>query len=496
MARRFCRVAFVLFIFGSLVFSLEAQSSGFPSLEPDPKALGYAGRIRAGLSWQDLAEISLWASGAEPPAAAGQGKPSYTAIVTAGVEELLAAPDLPAGVKERGDYILSFMHKKFLTRYSVNQTRMDTLLVNGSYNCVSSAVLYTILASAAGLKTRGVVTRDHAFVTVEAGEETIDAETTNPYGFDPGNRREFHDAFGRATGFAYVPARNYRDRTDVDAGELVSLILHNRISDLESRGRFAESVPLAVNRAVLLSSSGRTAYSEFFGDPRGMLQDRIFNYAAMLLRAGKEPELLEWAELAGAKFPAPERWQGVIFGALNNGLAKLIRNNRFEEGRGLLAANASKLDSENYRRLRAMLADAELSHIVSGLKTIQDADDALAALDSAEDGALLADGKLKELRILAVIMKAGFIAGDGGVREAIAYAESAREEYGNDSRLNARIRALRDSRVVELHNGFAALYNRQDFEKAGELIQAALEEFPENARLLTDRELLEKARAR
>jgi tetratricopeptide (TPR) repeat protein len=391
------------------------------------------------------------------------------------------------------------MHKKFLTRYSVNQTGMDTLLAGGSYNCVSSAVLYVILASAADLKTRGVVTRDHAFVTVEipsaeTGEGTIDVETTNPYGFDPGNRREFHDAFGKATGFVYVPAKNYRERTDVNCPELVSLILHNRIADLEARGRFAESVPLAVNRAVLLSSTERTVYSEFFDDPRNVLLDRIFNYAAMLLRAGKEQELLEWAELAGAKYPAPERWQEITVGAVHNSLARMIKNSRFAEGRGFLAANASKLTPETYRRFRAMLADAELFHIVTSLKTINDADDALAALDSAEDEALLTDPRLKELRIFAVIKKTGFIVKERGVKDALAYAESARDAYGGDSRLDAQIRAVRDSRIAELHNGFAAAYNRRDFEKAGELIRAALEEFPEDTRLLTDRDLLEKAR--
>jgi hypothetical protein len=363
---------------------------------------------------------------------------------------------------------------------------------------VSSAALYTILASAAGLKTWGVVTRDHAFVTVEAGEETIDVETTNPYGFDPGNRREFHDAFGTATGFVYVPAKNYRDRTDVDARELVSLILHHRIADLESRGRFAESVPLAVDRAALLSPIEgrleRTVYSEFFDDPRKMLLDRIFNYAAMLLKAGKEQELLEWAELAGAKYPAPERWQEIIVGAINNSLAKMIKNSRFAEGRGLLTANASKLSPETYGRFRAMLADAELFHIAAGLRTVKDADEALAALDLAESEALLAEARLKELRTFAVIKKAGFLIKEKGVKEALVYAESARDAYGGDSQLDAQIRALRESRIAELHNGFAAAYNRRDFETAGELIRAALEEFPEDPRLLTDRDLLEKAR--
>jgi tetratricopeptide (TPR) repeat protein len=286
----------------------------------------------------------------------------------------------------------------------------------------------------------------------------------------------------------------------VDCLELVSLILHNRIADLESRGRFAESVPLAVNRAALLSAGegegrpGGTVYSEFFEDPRKMLLDRIFNYAAMLLRAGKEQELLEWAELAEAKYPAPERWQEITAGAINNSLARMIKNSRFAEGRGFLASNASKLSPETHRRFRAMLADAELFHMVTGLKTINEADDALAALDSAAGEALLTHGRLKELRIFAVIKKAGFMVKDGGVKEALACAESARDAYGGDSQLDALIRSLKEGRVAELHNGFAAAYNRRDFEKAGELIRAALEEFPEDTRLLTDRDLLEKAR--
>jgi hypothetical protein len=87
MVSRFCRLVLILILQAAafvLPVPLEAQSSGFPSLEPDPRAAEYAGR--AGLSWQDLTEISLWASGADPMAAAGRGKPSYTELVAAGVE--------------------------------------------------------------------------------------------------------------------------------------------------------------------------------------------------------------------------------------------------------------------------------------------------------------------------------------------------------------------------------------------------------------------------
>jgi hypothetical protein len=80
------------------------------------------------------------------------------------------------------------------------------------------------------------------------------------------------------------------------------------------------------------------------------------------------------------------------------------------------------------------------------------------------------------------------------VKEALAYAESARPGSG-DSQVDALIRALKESRIAELHKAFAAAYNRRDFGQAGELLRSSLEEFPEDTRLLADRELLEKAQA-
>ncbi|MDR3174091.1 MAG: hypothetical protein LBU19_07570, partial [Treponema sp.] len=62
------------------------------------------------------------------------------------------------------------MHREFLRSYSAMQTRLDTLLSNGRYNCVSSAVLYLILARSQGLDVRGVAARDHAFASLRQGD--------------------------------------------------------------------------------------------------------------------------------------------------------------------------------------------------------------------------------------------------------------------------------------------------------------------------------------
>ncbi|MDR2478974.1 MAG: hypothetical protein LBD48_06655, partial [Treponema sp.] len=229
----------------------------FPRLDPDPAALKYA-RAAAGngaYTWIELAEISFWASGDSAAGnAAPQGALSGMEQIRAAAAELRTSLDLPRTERDRAEYILTYIHKKFLRSYSRNQTRLDTLIAGGRYNCVSSAVLYMILARSCGLNVDGEMTKDHAFAVIRSANGSIDVETTSPLGFDPGSRREFNDEFGRVTGFAYVPARNYRDRAAVSPVELVSLILSNRISELESRSRFAESVPLAIDRAALLGA--------------------------------------------------------------------------------------------------------------------------------------------------------------------------------------------------------------------------------------------------
>ena len=282
----FVRVAALSILMVIALPVLSAQNS-FPVLEADPQALVYSRKTV--YSWQNLAEIAFWASGS------GDNVSFMERIREAAAEIGRAAP---ADIPERGEYILNYIHRRFLRSYSGRQTRMDQLFNTGRYNCVSSAVLYMILAVSAGLDVSGVVTRDHAFVTVRAGTELIDVETTNRYGFDPGHRKDFHDDFGRTTGFAYVPARNYRDRSAISQLELVSLILSNRISEAESRNRYAEAVSLALDRAALLSAGNAAAGSPFFGDPRGDLLNRLYNFGGALIRDGREEDALKWAVLA------------------------------------------------------------------------------------------------------------------------------------------------------------------------------------------------------
>ncbi len=138
--------------------------------------------------------------------------------------------------------ILSSMHVNFLKgNYSAMQTQLDVLLKKGTFNCVSSAILYMILVKQAGFSVRGIQTQDHAFCMVQ----NVDVETTNPYGYNPGTKKEFSNSFSHVTGFIYVPPTKYHQRNAISDKQMVSLIFQNRISILLRQRKFKEGKQLA-----------------------------------------------------------------------------------------------------------------------------------------------------------------------------------------------------------------------------------------------------------
>ena len=80
---------------------------------------------------------------------------------TAAIEGIIAsAPPSTGHVLNDGELLLEWMHAEHLSRYVVDQTRLDVLVDQGTYNCVSSAVFYLLLARAGGLPVHGVLTSD------------------------------------------------------------------------------------------------------------------------------------------------------------------------------------------------------------------------------------------------------------------------------------------------------------------------------------------------
>jgi tetratricopeptide (TPR) repeat protein len=488
------RALFILGLFFLTIQAVFAQNrQAFPRLTPDPKALEYfnLGQRPGGYSWQNLAEISLWAS--------GDTAAFHLDKITSAANAINASAELPAADREKAEFILLYMHKNILKSYSLYQTRVDTLFTGGRYNCVSSAVLYMILCKAAGLDASGVMTKDHALVTVHIGSENIDVETTNAYGFDPGNRKEFHDDFGRLTGFSYVPAQNYRDRQTISQIELVSLILNNRIADYERQNNFTDSVPVAIDRAALISGyslsvDAAAQQDHLFKDPRKDLMDRLFNFGAMLLRAGREEDAVRWAAAASANYPDEGRWQEFVMASVNNNLMKLTRSGRLTEARNFLNTHEKILSAANYTILDTAVTDAELLNSANQIRTAGDGDAVLNAIDRARTAKKIEEKRAMELIVYAVQKTSLAISSAPGRNwsAAIQYVEGAIARFGTNRELEQTLASYRTNLATEYHNRFAAEWNRKNYAEAERILNEGLGLFPGDRQLLRDRETVNR----
>jgi len=476
----------------------QGKNAVFPRIEPDPKALEFfnLSNRNQDYSWTELAVISLWAS--------GNTSSSNFEKIRSAVEALNKSKELPASDREKAEFILTFMHKNLLKSYSLHQTRIDTLLSNGKFNCVSSAVMYMILCKSTGLNTSGVMTKDHAFITVHVGNTDIDIETTNQYGFDPGNRKEFHDSNGNVTGFAYVPPQNYRDRQKINQIELISLIMSNNIAELERSNKYSEAVPVAVDRAALLTGSTLAANGNtqtypdgaLFEDPRKGLLDRLINYGSTLLKAGKEDDALRWAAAASPSCPDKDRWQEFSMAAANNRIIKYNKAGQTTEAIVFLENQKALLSEEDYKQLDALLIDGELLFMAQKISTAEEGFAVVDFIDQAHSGGRIAEKRADELLIFAVQKTAALLsaAPAHNWRAAVNFMERSIERFGSKREFEQALQVYRNNLATEYHNNFASAWNNKNLDEAERILNEGLAEFPNDRQLLKDKDTVNKNR--
>jgi tetratricopeptide (TPR) repeat protein len=221
--------------------------------------------------------------------------------------------------------------------------------------------------------------------------------------------------------------------------------------------------------------------------------DRLFNYGAALVKAGREQDALLWAGTAGQRYPDEGRWREFSAAAVNNLLVKLLRSQRIGDARNELLLNAARLNPGDFDRLDAMVLDAELVQRVGRLETADEAHLALESLAAAGSRSVLPESRIAELRTAVFLKEGARLAAERGFPEAIAYTEEAIANYGDSPSLQNTLRVFRANQVAILHNTFADLYNQGDYEGARRIIRTALEEFPHDRRLTADFNLVNQA---
>ena len=311
--------------------------------------------------------------------------------------------------RELADDLLRYLHQKYLKRYDAPVTGLDTLLDSGVFNCVSSSILYMIASDALHVETQGVRTKDHAFIKVLIAGTWYDVETTSSYGFNPGTKKEFHNEFGRVTGFAYTPPGHYADRRDISRREMLSLMLHNRIADLVKKGLF----------------------------------DQATGPAADLFELLKSEEALTALE-------------GVISGVAR----RALDTGQFDIGEAIISRAVSAYrDFEQFQDLRRVY----LQEWARALIDRNHFDDARTLLRVSRDQGKLPREEYRSLAVLCYLKEAEFVANARGPAAALLLLKQARKELGDDP-------AFAKAETVYAHNHVLAVIEGGSNEKAPELL--------------------------
>ncbi|HEY7773535.1 MAG TPA: transglutaminase family protein [Marinagarivorans sp.] len=136
------------------------------------------------------------------------------------------------------------------SNYNLDQSALTGIFKNNTFNCISSSLLYAVLARRLGLEGRGVMLPSHAFIQLDFEDsKSAEVETTSAAGYDQHHDAEFYqraaDAWFNPRGLAPSTYNDYLNRELIPFWQLGTRnMLHQhthpeRMSPVD-RGRLAE----------------------------------------------------------------------------------------------------------------------------------------------------------------------------------------------------------------------------------------------------------------
>lgn len=451
-----------------------AQDSS-PRLTPDPFAVQIGNETQP-LTIPQLIEAALRFSGADSATVTADTRRFETIIGEAKTAVAQSKTDY-----EKGNELLVFLHTHLLTRYSEPQTRVDILLRTGEFNCVSSAVVYMILGRALGLTVEGVYTPDHAFCTVRTDGRAVDVETTNRYGFDPGSKTAFHDAFGN-TGFTYVPPGNYRLRTATDGRGLISFILQNRMSLLERQYRFSEAVGLSVDRYAVLKS--KAALDD--------LASEVGNYCALLNQQGDYTKAISFLDSVEKDYGSLSQLGKLMDGLIHNEVLRLSKTGDYATALSLIRSRSASgsLDAAAVASLKQIVVERQLSEAVQN----QPFGGALSQVQNSYRLGDISETLYNQYLVALFGKEAQATASSQGYLAAAKLLEQGIKLTNGDPQLERGRQVYVNNYVATVHNQFASLFNNRDYTQAEAILRAGLKAVPDSSILNQDLTLLQRAK--
>ena len=389
--------------------------------------------------------------------------------------------------KERAEKILSQMYSDVLIQYESGQTRIDTMFEQGTYNCVSSSLLYMALCKAAKISVKAQRTPLHLFCTVTVQGSRIDVETTNPLGFEPGVKKNVSKS-GNSTRYAVIPKANYSGRHEVSDKMAVSLVARNLTSSYMKANNFERAVPLAVTRLVFLQDEKDTA-----NDSRQDLDTACTNYVVYLQKKNLFFDALSWADALVDRWGSSVSFQKTYDNAIYNCIVGFCNADDYENAEECLEDRKNRVSAKQKEELEEAIFLQKTNYRV---KAITNYDQAIAFLNQELGNPVAKRSqnvrkKLTETIEYTWLKKIDSIAASGDYIKAAACADSALAAFGGSAKLRNAKRQNLYNHSVTVHNAFAKLANEKKYDEALEEVDKGLEVNPSSDILKKDKRSVE-----
>jgi hypothetical protein len=460
-----------------------ALTAPLPRLVPDPRLPGPTD-FPSGFDAETFARISLVASGADDARI-----PGLMAKLNALADNVRSRVKPGDDERVKSETILAVMYEKAISTYSEFQTRVDVALDRGEYNCVSSALIFYYLAKTQGLAVGGVETPNHAFCTVAIGGKNVDVETTNPYGFDPGTQKDLVPKNGTAsenrTAYVIVPQTKYYNRKPADERRMLSLAYGNRISRLESAGKFFDAVPLAVDSWKLQGARANDRD----------LAERFMNYATSLAMAGREGDGIEFIRTVRSAWGDDPRYADYAANAAGSLLNAAMKKNDFDAAFAILDRYNADLPAKSRDSMAKLVTVNFLQHAAETIPFAEalakvaayKPSDGASGAAAANQASAIPAADYENVLAYLYAKEADRISKTGAWLDAAAFLDNALRAMPNRQDLARQRTVYRQNYAIEVHNRAAKAWNAGDQEGARAIIRQGLEAVPDSQILANDR---------
>ena len=260
-------------------------------------------------------------------------------------------------VVSRSDHILQLLHTLIFERYDPTQNRIDGILSQRTFNCVSSAVFYAVACRKFDIRITGIVTADHSLAQLKLSETAkFDIETTVSSGFDPSSKTGILDQFGQLTGFAYVGSKNYRQRKEVGDRQMLALIFSNRYDQLTKEGKLKEATA-ALYRAYLLTGDLPFTVNTW--------ENAVNNYVVALEKEKRSPDTLYALARLAEVSPKIKKISALQYSIYINWTQTLVQNKNYAQAIATAEEGLAYFPEDQFLRQNLKVASLDQFYLLS-----------------------------------------------------------------------------------------------------------------------------------